>query len=103
NGEICLGKGPIIPRGSNINPYLFDLFLDTAELRDIPLQVIGLPRAGGTDANVMQVSRGGVATGLVTIPLRYMHSPVEVLSLDDLENSARVIVELTVSLHVRGA
>lgn len=103
NGEICLGKGPIIPRGSNINPYLFDLLTDIGQEREIPLQVIGLPRASGTDANVMQVSRGGVATGLVTIPLRYMHSPVEVVSLADLENAARLIFESLYQLTDRAA
>lgn len=92
NGDISLGKGPIIPRGSNVNHYLFDLLVSVSKEHDIPIQVMGLPRASGTDANVMQVSRGGVATGLVTIPLRYMHSPVEVLSLSDLENTAKLIV-----------
>ncbi|HWI40662.1 MAG TPA: M42 family metallopeptidase [Verrucomicrobiae bacterium] len=91
NGEICLGKGPIIPRGSNVNHYLYNLFVAVARENDIPLQLIGLPRASGTDANVMQVSRGGVATALVTIPLRNMHSPVEVVSTADLESCCRLI------------
>jgi putative aminopeptidase FrvX len=92
NGEICLGKGPVIPRGLNINPFLFDLLTSTAGSQEIPVQVISIPRATGTDANVMQVSRSGVATALVTLPLRYMHSPVEVVSLSDLEQAARLIV-----------
>ena len=92
NGEVSLGKGPILPRGANINPALFDLLADTAAGESIPVQFTGIPRATGTDANVMQISRGGVATALVKIPLRYMHTPVEVLSLADLENAVKLIV-----------
>lgn len=92
NGDVAVGKGPIIPRGANINPGLFDLLVSTAEEEGIPIQLTGIPRATGTDANVMQISRGGVATALVKIPLRYMHSPVEVLSLTDLENAVKLIV-----------
>lgn len=84
-GDLGVGKGPIIARGANINPVLFNLLCDTAIELDIPYQVVGIPRATGTDANVMQLCRGGVAAALVSVPLRYMHSPVEVLSLADLE------------------
>lgn len=92
NGDVAIGKGPILPRGANINPALFDLLARTAEDEKIPVQFTGIPRATGTDANVMQISRGGVATALVKIPLRYMHTPVEVLDLTDLENAVRLIV-----------
>ena len=92
NGEVALGRGPILPRGANINPALFDLLADAAGEENIPVQFTGIPRATGTDANVMQVSRGGVATALVKIPLRYMHTPVEVLSLADLDNAVKLIV-----------
>jgi putative aminopeptidase FrvX len=92
NGEVGIGKGPILPRGANINPALFDLLADTAARENIPVQFTGIPRATGTDANVMQISRGGVATALVKIPLRYMHTPVEVLSLSDLDNAIKLIV-----------
>jgi len=92
NGDVGLGKGPILPRGSNINPALFDLLSATAVQENIPVQYTGIPRATGTDANVMQISRGGVATALVKIPLRYMHTPVETLSLADLEGAIDLIV-----------
>lgn len=92
NGDVALGKGPILPRGANINHPLFDLLADTAASESIPVQFTGIPRATGTDANVMQISRRGVATALVKIPLRYMHTPVEVLSLADLENAVKLIV-----------
>jgi endoglucanase len=92
NGEVVLGKGPILTRGPNINPPLFDLLSTTAEKEKIMVQFTSNPRATGTDANVMQISRGGVATALVKIPLRYMHTPIETVSLGDLENAAKLIV-----------
>ena len=92
NGEVGLGKGPILTRGANINPHLFELLSSTAEKEKIAVQHTANPRATGTDANVMQISRNGVATALVKIPLRYMHTPVETVSLSDLENAAKLIV-----------
>ncbi|UFS68986.1 M42 family metallopeptidase [Geomonas sp. RF6] len=91
-GDVGIGKGPILPRGANINPALFDLLSHSAVEEGIPVQYTGVPRATGTDANVMQISRNGVATALVKIPLRYMHTPVELLSLQDLENAVSLIV-----------
>jgi endoglucanase len=92
NGEVALGKGPILTRGANINPHLFELLSSAAEKEKIAVQHTANPRATGTDANVMQISRGGVATALVKIPLRYMHTPVETISLGDLEDAAKLIV-----------
>ena len=92
NGEVGLGKGPILARGANINPHLFELLSAAAEKEKIGIQHTASPRATGTDANVMQISRGGVATALVKIPLRYMHTPVETVSLGDLEDAAKLIV-----------
>lgn len=93
-GEIKVGKGPIIARGANINPVLFDLLMTTAKEEGIPVQVLAAPRATGTDANAIQLSRGGVAAALVSVPLRYMHSPVELLSLEDLDNAIRLLASL---------
>jgi endoglucanase len=92
NGEVALGKGPILARGANINPHLFELLSATAEKEKIAIQHTATPRGTGTDANVMQISRGGVATALVKIPLRYMHTSVETVSLGDLEEAAKLIV-----------
>lgn len=92
NGEVGLGKGPILARGANINPRLFEMLNGAAESAGIAVQHTAIPRATGTDANVMQISRGGVATALVKIPLRYMHTSVETLALSDLEDAARLIV-----------
>ncbi|SEA15103.1 endoglucanase [Desulfuromusa kysingii] len=91
-GRVELGKGPVLARGANINPMLFKLLVDTAAAEKIPVQIIGLPRAAGNDTNVMQLSRGGVATALLGIPLRYMHTPVETLSLSDLDQAISLLV-----------
>jgi putative aminopeptidase FrvX len=91
-GEFKVGGGPIVSRGANINPALFDLLVATARDENIAIQIMGSPRATGTDANAMQLSRAGVATALLQVPLRYMHSPVEVLSLGDIEATIRLLV-----------
>lgn len=97
-GDTRLGGGPAIFRGANINPHVFQRLEEAARAREIPVQVRGAPRATGTDANVMQLSRDGVATGLVGIPNRYMHSPVEVVCLDDLDRAARLLAEFCASV-----
>jgi len=92
-GEIKCGAGPVLFRGPNISPRVFDLLEETARKHEIPVQVRGVPRATGTDANAMQITREGVACGLIGIPNRYMHSPVEVIHLDDLANAAKLLAE----------
>lgn len=97
-GEISLGKGPVLARGPNINPKLFDLLVDTAKKGKIPYQVEAAPGGTGTDANAMQLNRAGMATALVSIPNRYMHSPCEVVSLKDVENAAKLIAQAVARL-----
>ena len=97
-GEHKLGAGPIVARGANINPIVHELLVRTAKKMKIPVQLLGAPRATGTDANVIQLSRKGVATGLVTVPLRYMHTPTEVLSLKDLEATCQLLVRFIYDL-----
>ncbi len=92
-GDIALGKGPVLSIGANINPVLGMLLSETALKKGIPFQLSGSPRATGTDANVMQLSRSGVATALIGIPNRYMHTPDETVSLDDMENGAALLAE----------
>jgi endoglucanase len=92
-GEVKLGAGPVLFRGPNINPRVLDLLQESAQAKEIAIQLRGVPRATGTDANVMQLARDGAATGLIGIPNRYMHSPVEVVSLDDLDRAAQVLAE----------
>lgn len=92
-GECKLGEGPTIARGPNINPVLRKLLQETADKKKIPWQPEPEPRATGTDANSIQISRAGVATGLVSIPNRYMHTPVEIVHLSDLEHAAQLLAE----------
>ena len=92
-GEVKLGAGPAICRGANINPPLRELLEETAGKKKLPWQLEPAPGATGTDANAIQISRAGVATALVAIPNRYMHTPVEIVSLSDLENAAKIIAE----------
>lgn len=100
-GEVAMGKGPIIARGPNINPKLFKLFVETAKEKNIPYQIEGAPRGTGTDANAIQLTRAGVATGLISIPNRYMHSPCEIVHLGDLENIARLIAHTVAKIDER--
>ncbi len=92
-GEIALGKGPILHIGANINPVLGKLLLATAKKNRLPYQIQAEPRATGTDADPIQLNRGGCAAALVSIPTRYMHSPVEVISLRDLDGAVTLIAE----------
>ncbi|MBN2587237.1 MAG: M42 family metallopeptidase [Candidatus Fermentibacteraceae bacterium] len=98
-GDIKLGDGPVIARGPNINPRLFELLVKTARDNKIPHKVIAESRGTGTDANAIQLSRGGIATGLVSIPNRYMHTPVEVVSLDDVENCSILLAKTIMSIR----
>lgn len=90
-GKVEIGGGPVITRGPNINPKLFELIVKTAKEEKIPVQIVAEARGTGTDANAIQLNRAGVATALISIPLRYMHSPCELLSLDDLEAVSRLL------------
>jgi endoglucanase len=100
-GDVRLGNGPVLFRGPNINPRVLEGLVQTARQHDIPVQVRGAPRATGTDANAIQLSRDGVATALVSIPNRYMHSPVEVVSLDDLDRAAQLLAHFCLSVTPR--
>jgi putative aminopeptidase FrvX len=90
-GEAFVGKGPTLSKGPNTNPIVFDLLTKAAATESIPLQVLVAPSTTPTDEKAMQVNNGGMATGLVGVPLRYMHTPCEVLSLSDLERCARLV------------
>lgn len=98
HGDLKLGKGPAICRGANINPFVFRRLIEVAEREDIPFQLEADPRPTGTDARAIQVARGGIACGLVCIPLRYMHTPSEVVDLTDVEHTVRLFVAFARSL-----
>lgn len=97
-GRIKIGKGPVLYRGPNVNPVVFDRLVERASSAEIPVQINGLATAASNDAAQLQLTRGGVATGLVCIPNRYMHSPVEVVSLDDLDRAAELIARFCLSV-----
>ena len=98
-GDTKLGAGPVLFRGPNINPHVLRPPRPRRpRVTRSPSSCAACPRATGTDANAMQLTRDGVATGLVGIPNRYMHSPVEVVSLDDLDRAARLLAEFCLSV-----
>ncbi len=90
-GRHKFGSGPVLTRGSTMDPAVFEALYETAEAEKIPFTVSASARSTGTDADAIHTTRGGVPTGVVSIPLRYMHSPVEMVQLDDVENTARLL------------
>lgn len=97
-GDIRLGGGPVVYRGPNMNPIVVERLTKLAATNGIAVQPAASGRATGTDANTMQIARGGVATGLVSIPNRYMHSPVEMISLDDIDRAADLLAAFACDL-----
>jgi putative aminopeptidase FrvX len=85
------GSGPVLQRGSTLDPLLFELLADAAEAEGIAYTVAASSRATGTDADATHVSRGGVPSTVISVPLRYMHSPVEMVRLSDVDAAARLI------------
>lgn len=90
-GSHPFGSGPAIGRGSTLSPKVFELLVETAEAEDIPYTISASGRGTSTDADVLQISRSGIPTGLVSIPLRYMHSPVEMVDLRDVEAVVKLL------------
>ena len=90
-GSHPLGSGPVIGRGSTLSPKVSELLIDAAEEAGIEYTLAASGRGTSTDADAIQISRSGVPTGLVSIPLRYMHSPVEVVDLEDVEATVELI------------
>lgn len=86
-----LGKGPALARGANIHPRIYEALQETARAERIPVQDEYLPGASGTDAWAIQIAREGIPTGLVSVPLRHMHSPVEVVDLGDVREAGRLL------------
>ena len=97
-GDVQLGKGPVIHRGPNMNHKLVEQLVETADRHEIAYQLAASAKATGTDANAIQINRAGVATGLISIPNRYMHSPVEMISLDDIDRAADLLARFAEGL-----
>ncbi|HVE80300.1 MAG TPA: M20/M25/M40 family metallo-hydrolase, partial [Gemmatimonadaceae bacterium] len=92
-GDHPMGGGPVLTRGAIISPVAFALLRDTAERAQIPMTVHAAGRDTSTDADAIHLARQGVATALVSVPNRYMHSPNEMVSLDDVERTVELIAE----------
>jgi endoglucanase len=90
-GRHRFGSGPVLQRGATLHPQIFELMHDVGEAEGIPFTATASARATGTDADAIHISRAGVPTGVVSVPLRYMHTPVEMVQLDDVHNAARLI------------
>jgi putative aminopeptidase FrvX len=98
NGDVKLGGGPVIGRGSAGSPVMWDVLVATAERENIPYQLQSDPRYTGTDADSIHVVRGGIATAVISIPNRYMHSPSEMIALADVEQAAKLIAAFVQTL-----
>jgi len=97
-GDIKLGAGPVLHRGPNINQPLSKLMESVAAKKKIPVQISGDGGIMGTDAGAIQISRRGVAAALVSIPNRYMHSPIEMISLEDVEHAAALLAQVILAI-----
>lgn len=94
-----LGKGPTLGWGANLHPYLYKRFKELAERLEIPVAMELTPAHSGTDAYAIQVAREGIPTMLVGIPLRYMHTPVEVVAVKDVQRAGRLLAEFISTLE----
>ena len=90
-GEHKIGGGPVLSRGSANHPVVFDRLVEAAEAEGISYSLQAAPRATRTDADGIHFVRMGVPTGLISVPNRYMHSPNEIVSLDDLRQTAQLL------------
>jgi tetrahedral aminopeptidase len=100
-GTVKLGHGPTIARGPNINHELGNMLIRTAKKKKIPFQPLGVSHITGTDANPIQVNKKGVAAALIGIPNRYMHTQVELIHTNDIENAIKLILETVMDITAR--
>ena len=98
HGRYSLGGGPVICRGPNINPFVFKRLIQCAKDCNIKVQVESEARPTGTDARAIQMARAGVAAAVVSIPLRYMHTPSEIVDLEDIEKTIQLLSAFAISL-----
>ena len=100
-GDVKLGGGPVVYRGPNMNPTVVNCLRKAADEADIPCQLGAIGRGTGTDANAIQLTRDGVAAALVSVPNRYMHSAVEMISLHDLDMCADLLATFASSIDCK--
>lgn len=98
-GTFALDKGPAIALGPNFHPQVVECLTEAAKAEEIPYQPEPVPGSSGTDAWGIQVAREGIPTGLIEIPLRYMHQPVETAAINDVERAGRLLASFTARLE----
>ncbi|WP_338733605.1 M42 family metallopeptidase [Mangrovimonas cancribranchiae] len=98
-GHLELGLGPVVAYAPAVQQKLRDLITDTADAKNIPFQRSALSRATGTDTDAFAYSNGGVASALISLPLRYMHTTVEMVHRDDVENVIKLIYESLLNIE----
>ncbi|MCP4054605.1 MAG: M42 family metallopeptidase [Mesoflavibacter sp.] len=98
-GHLEIGLGPVVAYAPAVQQKLRDLITDTAEAKKIPFQRSALSRATGTDTDAFAYSNGGVASALISLPLRYMHTTVEMVHKDDVENVIKLIYETLLKIE----
>lgn len=101
DNDVKVGGGPVLTRGSSINPHVFNGLLEAGVRSGIATSVQAAGKSSGTDADAMMRSGAGIATGLVSIPNRYMHSPNEIISLGDLDGAARLIADFVKTVSAK--
>ena len=94
-----LGKGPTLGHGPNIHPYIYKQFKELAERLEVPFATEYLPKSSGTDGMAMQITAEGIPTFVLSIPIRYMHTPVEMVALKDIQRAGRLLTEFIASLE----
>jgi endoglucanase len=97
-GDHRLGGGPVLGRGAAVHPMVFERLAETARKAEIPYTLQANARTTSTDADAIYLSRNGVATGILSVPNRYMHSPNEIVSLKDLDSTIQLMVEFICGL-----
>ncbi|WP_376795314.1 M42 family metallopeptidase [Thermogemmatispora sp.] len=97
-GDIRLGAGPVLTIGAHVNPRVYALLVEAARQAGLAYQLDPTPGRTATDADLLQVSRNGVATGLVSIPCRYLHTGSEIVSLEDIERTAALLTRFVLAL-----
>ncbi|GHA76079.1 M42 family metallopeptidase [Pontibacter akesuensis] len=98
SGDIHCGKGPVIAYGPAVQNNVRDLIINTAKEKDIPFQRAAVTRATGTDTDAFAYSNAGVASALISLPLKYMHTTVETVHKDDVENVIKMIYETVLKI-----
>ncbi len=95
-----LGRGITLGWGPTVHPRLYETFKELADKLEIPYKMEPMPRYSGTDADRLQTIAEGIPTMVISIPLRYMHTPVEIVSLKDIQRAARLLTEFAATLEI---